>query len=101
MDRTELAVCVVYCAPGVVDIVELRLAPGATIRDAIDASGLLARRPELGPTPDAGIWGRRRSLDEVLRDADRVEIYRPLKVDPKEGRRIRARIRRQRARGIG
>jgi putative ubiquitin-RnfH superfamily antitoxin RatB of RatAB toxin-antitoxin module len=96
MDQAELVVTVVYCAPGVEDVVEVRLAPGATIREAINASRLLVRRPELGATPDVGIWGRPCSLQEEVRDADRVEVYRALKVDPKEARRIRARIRRQR-----
>jgi putative ubiquitin-RnfH superfamily antitoxin RatB of RatAB toxin-antitoxin module len=97
MDRAELLVTVVYCAPGVEDIVEVRLAPGATVSDAIDASGLLARRAELGAVPDVGIWGRPCSLQEAVRDADRVEVYRALKVDPKEARRIRASVRRKRA----
>jgi putative ubiquitin-RnfH superfamily antitoxin RatB of RatAB toxin-antitoxin module len=97
MDRAELVVTVVYCAPAVEDVVEVRLAPGATVRDAIDASGLLERRRELGAMPDVGIWGRPCSLQEEVRDADRVEVYRTLTVDPKEARRIRARIRRQRA----
>jgi putative ubiquitin-RnfH superfamily antitoxin RatB of RatAB toxin-antitoxin module len=95
MDQAELVVTVVYCARGVEDIVEVRLAPGATVRDAIDASGLLARRSELEAVPDVGIWGRPCSLQKKVRDADRVEVYRALKVDPKEARRIRAGIRRR------
>lgn len=97
MGQAELIVTVVYCAPTVEDIVEVRLATGATVRDAIEASGLLARRSEIGAVPDVGIWGRPCSLQQEVRDTDRVEVYRPLKVDPKEARRIRARIRRQRA----
>lgn len=96
MDQAELVVTVAYCAPGIEDIVEVRVARGATVGDAIDASGLLARRTELGTAPDVGIWGRPCSLQQRLRDADRVEVYRGLKVDPKEARRIRARVRRQR-----
>jgi uncharacterized protein len=97
MAPTKVLVTVAYCAPGVEDIVEVRLASGAAVRDAIDASGLLTRRPELGAMPDAGIWGRPCSLQEEVRDGDRVEIYRPLKVEPKEARRIRAKIKRKRA----
>jgi putative ubiquitin-RnfH superfamily antitoxin RatB of RatAB toxin-antitoxin module len=97
MDPVELLVTVVYCAPGVEDIVQVRLPAGATVSDAIDASGLLARRTELGAVPDVGIWGRPCSLKEAVNDADRVELYRPLKVDPKEARRVRARVRRKRA----
>ena len=67
----------------------LELAPGSTVREAIRASGLLQRLPqiELGR---AGVWGRPVSPETLLRDRDRVEIYRPLIADPKEVRRERA-----------
>lgn len=81
---------VVYApAPHVVDRVVLSLASGATVADALQASGLLARH---GLTLDAlavGVWGRACALDLRLRERDRVEIYRPLQVDPKEARRQR------------
>lgn len=99
MGRAELAVTVIYCAPGVEDIVELRLAAGSTVRAAVDAAGLLERHPGLAGELDVGIWGRACSLEEVLRSGDQVEVYRPLQVDPKEARRVRARLRRKRARG--
>jgi hypothetical protein len=38
-----------------------------------------------------GVWGQLRTLDHVLRDRDRVEIYRPLQIDPKDARRLRHR----------
>jgi putative ubiquitin-RnfH superfamily antitoxin RatB of RatAB toxin-antitoxin module len=97
MDRAELAVTVVYCAPGVEDLVELHMPAGSTVRDAVEAAGMLARHHDLVGALDVGIWGRPCSQDEALRTGDRVEIYRPLRVDPKEARRIRARIRRRRA----
>jgi putative ubiquitin-RnfH superfamily antitoxin RatB of RatAB toxin-antitoxin module len=81
-------------APGQVDRVALDLADGARVRDALAASGLLARH---GLTPDdlrTGIWGRPQPADATLRDRDRVEIYRALRVDPKEARRLRYRQRR-------
>jgi putative ubiquitin-RnfH superfamily antitoxin RatB of RatAB toxin-antitoxin module len=43
-----------------------------------------------------GVWGKLRELGDALRDLDRVEIYRPLKVDPKEARRVRYRQHRER-----
>lgn len=79
-------------APRVVDSVALSLPGGATVADALRASGLLGRH---GLVADAslavGVWGRLRSLDSPLRDADRVEVYRGLLVDPKEARRQRYR----------
>lgn len=88
-------VSVVYCAPDVEDISEVLLADGATVRDAIESSKLVARRPELTNALDVGIWGRRCPLDQVVEDGDRVEIYRPLSIDPKEGRRLRADLKRK------
>lgn len=83
-------------APRVVDSVSLRLAPGSTVADALRASGLMERH---GLTMDSvandglavGVWTKLRPLDTLLREADRVELYRPLTVDPKEARRQRYR----------
>ena len=87
-----LAVEVVYCAaPGQADHVRLLLDAGATVADAVQASGLLLRHALRAETLDVGIWSRVCGLDEVLRTGDRVEIYRPLQVDPKEARRLRYR----------
>ena len=60
------------------------------VRQAIDASGVLARHPEIDPaTQKVGVFGKLNPLDAVLADHDRVEIYRPLKVDPKIARQRR------------
>ncbi|RUS65861.1 Persistence and stress-resistance antitoxin PasI [Saezia sanguinis] len=62
----------------------------ATVQAAIIASGLCARFPEIDlQTAHIGIWGRQTRLDAPLRLNDRIEIYRPLTVDPKEARRLR------------
>ena len=72
--------------------VELSLPHGATVADAIERSGIRHARPEIEIREDRiGIFSRKASLGTVLRDGDRVEIYRPLKIDPKEARRKRAR----------
>lgn len=73
---------------GVVDHTELALPASATLADALAASGLAERHPEVTTLP-AGIWGRVQPPDTPLRDRDRVEVYRPLLVDPKEARRLR------------
>lgn len=70
---------------------ELDLPRGATVQAAIDASGLREMWPAMQVNPDRiGIFARRVTLETELRDGDRVEIYRLLKIDPKEARRRRA-----------
>ena len=68
--------------------IALELAEGSTVGDAIHAAGLLAFAADLKVTA-VGVWGRPAPLTQPLRDLDRVEIYRPLKVDPKVARRAR------------
>ncbi len=68
---------------------QLTLAAGSTLADAVRASGLFGDASPEGLA--FGIWGRRQPLSTVLRDRDRVEVYRALTVDPKEARRRRAR----------
>lgn len=92
---------VVY-APKPREVLEcaLVLPMASTVGDALHASGLLQRCPELRlDTLVVGIWGTATTLDKVLVAGDRVEIYRPLKVDPKTARRER--FRQQGARGAG
>ena len=86
-----IQVCLVYSAQAR-EVLELtlRLKPGSTVRQALETSGLLVQRPDLDlSTMTLGVWGRKVALTHVLRDQDRVEIYRPLKVDPKVARRER------------
>ncbi len=80
--------------------VELLLPHGSRLIDALRESALLAGIPDVEvDTLQTGIWGRKLPSDHVLRDGDRVELYRPLKVDPKVARRER--FIRQGARGTG
>ena len=82
---------VVYALPLEQDLASLDLAVGATVREAVALSGVLARHPDLDlNAARLGVWGRSTTLDAPLRDGDRVEIYRPLRFDPKEVRRRRA-----------
>ena len=84
---------VVYARPDTVQAVNLNLPTGATLRDAVLASGLLDAEADLEKKA-FGVFGKRAPLDHRLADGDRVEIYRPLAMDPKEARRRRARARR-------
>lgn len=72
---------------------------GASVRDAVLASGWRAACPD-GEPVDVGIWGRRCPPEQAVRDGDRVEVYRPLKVDPKVARRERFRKQGARAAGL-
>jgi len=81
-----LRVEVVCALPDEVKRVTLALPAGSLVRDALAASGL-AHLEKAG----VGIFGKRVARDAPLADGDRVEIYRPLALDPKEARRRRAR----------
>jgi uncharacterized protein len=84
---------------GEVDLVRLTLAAGSTALQALHASGLLERHPQIDATASRlGIWGRGCLSGAPLRDGDRVELYRELRVDPKEARRERYRGQRARQR---
>lgn len=68
----------------------LQLPSDATLGDAFLQSGWMDAHPELRSTAISfGVWGRRANLNTLLREGDRVEAYRPLRVDPKVARRER------------
>lgn len=91
MKTPTIRVEVAYAQPGRPILKTLHVVPGSTIGEAIGACGLLAEYPEINLERNrVGIFGRLAHLDTPLRDADRVEIYRPLNADPKEVRRRRA-----------
>lgn len=92
-----MIVTVVYARPDVEHVLVVKLAPEATVGQAIEASGLLSLAPELARAPlEAGVWNRAVALETAARDGDRIEVYRPLRLYPKEARRLRAELRRQR-----
>jgi len=69
---------------------KMDLKPGATIATALSESGIYDLHPET-KNMAVGIYAQQVPLDTVLKDGDRIEIYRPLSLDPKENRRQRAR----------
>jgi hypothetical protein len=81
---------VVYAVPGSFDAIQLDVAPGTTASEAVHASRIAERHPGIDLSR-LGIFGRRVQADAPLTEGDRVEIYRPLALDPKEARRERAR----------
>jgi uncharacterized protein len=83
-----MRVWVVYALPDRQAVQELELPDSATVAEAVARSGLLQQFPEIGERPLAcAIYGRAVAESHVLRADDRVEILRPLQVDPKESRR--------------
>lgn len=85
----RVAIELVYALPDAQEVIALEVPCGTTVAEAIDASGLSALHGITPGTP-VGIYGRRVNNDTVLRDGDRVEIYRALMADPKQARRGRA-----------
>jgi putative ubiquitin-RnfH superfamily antitoxin RatB of RatAB toxin-antitoxin module len=87
----QIHVEVVYALQNRQKAVMLQLPAGATLREAVERSGLMAEFPEIDLAANKfGIWNKLAKPDAALRDNDRVEIYRPLIADPKEVRRQRA-----------
>ncbi len=87
----RIAVEVAYALPDEQIIIPLEIEAGVTCEQAIVHSGMLTRHPEINLTVNkVGVFGKLARLDAVLRDGDRVEIYRPLRADPKEIRKQRA-----------
>jgi len=83
-----MRVWVVYALPDRQSVQELELPESATVADAVASSGLLQKFPEITERPLAcAIYGRAVTDSQILRADDRVEILRPLQVDPKESRR--------------
>ena len=69
----------------------VELPDGATVAEAIDASALARQFPDLDfEELQAGIWGKPVERARAVRDGDRIELYRPLEMDPREARRLRA-----------
>lgn len=81
---------VAYAAPDAQFLRSLELAEESTIADAIAESGVESECAIRAGKLAVGIWSKPATLQTRLHDGDRVEIYRPLKIDPKEARRLRA-----------
>lgn len=84
---SSIRVEVVAAWPRRAEITQLDLPAGSRVRDALRAAGIKA--------DSVGVFGKRVGLDLQLADGDRVEIYRPLDLDPKERRRQRAQDRKK------
>ena len=86
--RLSIEVC--YALANEQTLIAVELPEGATVQQALDASGILQRYPQIDlARQKVGVFGKLKPLDAVLADHDRVEIYRPLLVDPKLSRQRR------------
>ncbi len=82
---------VAFALPEKQVLVEVELPENSRLADAITAAGLTTAFPDIRfDELQAGIWGRIADRDTTLADGDRVELYRPLEIDPRDARRKRA-----------
>lgn len=87
----QISVEVAFAEPKRQSLVSVKLDPGATVAAAIEQSGLVSRHADVNfDSLEVGIWGRIVPREQALSDGDRVEIYRQLKIDPREARRALA-----------
>ncbi|MEG1115550.1 MAG: RnfH family protein [Janthinobacterium sp.] len=87
--RIQVQVC--HALPDLAFLRSLSVPAGTTVEQAVVLSGLLQEIPGIDLAVNmVGIYGKKKSRDTVLREHDRVEVYRPLQADPKEARRRRA-----------
>ena len=87
----KITVEVAYAMPEKQYLQRVKLEEGATVEEAIRASGLLELRSDIDLSQNkVGIYSRPVKLTDIVNDGDRIEIYRPLIADPKELRRQRA-----------
>ncbi len=87
----EIQIEVVYATPETQRIFTVSVSSGSTIETAIDRSGVLEVFPEIDLMKQkVGIFSKQKKLSDSVADGDRIEIYRPLLIDPKEARRRRA-----------
>ena len=87
----NLNITVAYAGPEWSGEIDCPVSAGASIGDAIAASGIGQHISGFPMTTIVcGVWGKVRPIGHVLREGDRVEIYRPLQADPKDARRMKA-----------
>ena len=91
ISNRAIRVEVIYALPREQVLLDVQVPQGSTVEEAIKLSGILQKYPAIDlATNKVGIFAKLSKLDVVVRDKDRIEIYRPLIADPKEVRRKRA-----------
>ena len=93
MTMATISVELVFALPEKQVLRSVTLPEGSTVADVISRGNLVSDFPNLVmEDTQAGIWGRPVDRDHPVRDGDRVELYRPLEIDPREARRLKAGI---------
>ncbi len=91
MVNVNMNVEVVYATPKQQVLLSLQLVAPCSVQQAIMQSGILQQCPAIDLDQNTvGIFSKRVELTDLVKDGDRVEIYRPLIIDPKQARRLRA-----------
>jgi putative ubiquitin-RnfH superfamily antitoxin RatB of RatAB toxin-antitoxin module len=91
MAELFINVSVAYALPDRQYLIDVQVAPGTTLEAAIRQSGFLRQMSDIDlANVRIGIFGKLKTLETIVRERDRIEIYRPLIADPKEARRTRA-----------
>ena len=87
----EILVEIAYAMPDEQVILSIKVPTKSDVKQAIEKSGIQIKFPSIDLSKNkVGIFGKKTTLDHVLKNRDRIEIYRPLILDPKEMRRKRA-----------
>ncbi len=91
MNAEKIKIELIYALPNEQTLLQLEVPAGTTLIEGVKLSGILSKHPEIDLEKGKfGIFGKLSKADAVLREKDRIEIYRPLIADPKEVRRKRA-----------
>lgn len=93
MSTPPVTAIVAWAAPEIQELTPVTVPAGTTIGEAIALSGVAVAYDLDLSGITVGVFGERRRLDALVRDGDRIELYRPLRADPKEARRRRAEAR--------
>jgi len=89
--NNEITIEVIYALPTEQNIISIRVNKTCKVKEAIEKSGVLEKYPEIDLDEEKlGIFSKKCTLTDSLNDWDRIEIYRPLIIDPKQARKDRA-----------
>lgn len=90
-DVSEITVQVVYALDSQQEIMSVQIPTDSTVKQAIERSGILYKYKQIDLSKNAvGVYGKVVALEHELKEQDRIEIYRPLTIDPMQARRARA-----------
>ena len=93
VNAQEITVMVAYAMPGQQEIISVQIPANSTVKQAIEMSGILQKYKQIDLSKNmVGVYGKIVTLEQIVKELDRVEIYRPLLLDPMQARRERANL---------